>query len=335
MKRFHCMETPLKIYGLAEGYGPGRYWKLHESMFGKVSETVTELGQRSTGGRVRFRTDSSQITVRVTLKTLTDDQNFSILGAAGCDILLGLKKDSFYAGIVSPLHYSDGLINECTITRAPVMEDVAIYMPRNSLLQDIEIFVDDNAVVEAPTPYLYNAPIIYYGSSITEGCTANRPSGSYTALLSRWLHADFINLGFSGAAKGEMVMADFIGRLKTPLFVMDYDYNAPNAEHLAATHEPFFKRFRTLQPNTPVLFLSAPDTDYNSNEKSKRRDIVYATYKNARASGDTRVAFIDGHDLFGNDDRSICTIDTCHPSEIGMMRMAQTIYPVAQELLSR
>lgn len=102
MKRFHCMEAPLKIYGLAPGYGPGRYWKLDECMFGKVSETVTGLGIRSTGGRVRFRTDSVNLKVKVTLKTLVDDQNFSILGAAGCDVLLGMGKDCFSPALRLP-----------------------------------------------------------------------------------------------------------------------------------------------------------------------------------------------------------------------------------------
>ena len=34
---------------------------------------------------------------------------------------------------------------------------------------------------------------------------------------------------------------------------MEFDHNAPSPEFLAARHEPFFRRYRSRRPETPVL----------------------------------------------------------------------------------
>lgn len=64
---------------------------------------------------------------------------------------------------------------------------------------------------------------------------------------------DFINLGFSGNAKGEQEMTDYIKKLDMSVFVMDYDANAPTPEHLEATHKKMFKGIREVQPDLPII----------------------------------------------------------------------------------
>lgn len=333
MRRSNCLEAPLQLYGLAPGYKKGRFRRLPQWMEGKVSETVTELGRRATGGRLRFRTDSTQIRVRVSLLTLAPDQNFPILGSAGCDILVGAKEKSAYRGIASPLSFTGEKTAECAFEKSAQMENVTVYLPRNEQVADIDIFIEDNARIEAPTPYRWPAPIAFYGSSITEGCSACRPSNAYAALVSRWLDTDFLNLGFSGAAKGEPAMAEYIAGLNLSALVLDYDFNAPNPEHLAATHEPFFQIIRRTQPHLPILILSAPVPEYDPPQMARRRAIIRATYEAALSRGDAHVDFLDGHAFFGENDRSLCTIDTLHPNDIGMLRMAEAVYPALRRLL--
>ncbi len=323
MKRIHCMDKPVEIDGLAPGYHVGHFWKMPEHMLGKVNDWVTIMCPRSTGGRIRFRTDAAELKIRVALKTLGLDQNFPIKGSAGCDVLIGNGEEARFAGLVTPVDLTS-MVNEATIQKAAVMEDVTIYLPRNEEVEDVEIFLPEAAAMEAPTPYRWEKPIVFYGSSITEGCTACRPSNAYTALTARWLHADFRNLGFSGAARGETSMAEFIAGLDMCAFVMDYDENAPSAAHLRATHEPFFQIIRKAQPDLPILMLSAPHFEYIP-EAEERRRIIRATWENARAAGDNNVYFIDGETLFEGRDRTICTIDRVHPNDTGMFRMADKV----------
>ena len=132
-------------------------------------------------------------------------------------------------------------------------------------------------------------------------------------------------------------MANAIGKLKLSAFVLDYDHNAPTVEHLRATHEPFFKAVREAQPDLPVIMLSRCDYPNYDREKiasaNERREIIRRTYLNAIDSGDKKVWFIDGECLFGRDDRDACTVDNCHPNDIGFYRMYQNILPTLKTAL--
>ena len=89
---------------------------------------------------------------------------------------------------------------------------------------------------------------------------------------------DFINLGFSGNALGETAMAEYIAGLSMSAFVLDYDHNAPDIEHLERTHADFYTAVRRAQPQLPILLVSRPDFDC-SEDAAERRRIVYETYQ--------------------------------------------------------
>lgn len=83
----------------------------------------------------------------------------------------------------------------------------------------------------------------------------------------------------------------------------------------------------------PVIFISKPDFDSNPTQNRLRRDVIIATFAKAVENGDKNVHFIDGATLFGKEDRVSCTIDGCHPNDLGFMKMAETIYPVIKNVL--
>lgn len=128
-------------------------------------------------------------------------------------------------------------------------------------------------------------------------------------------------------------MAEYISSLHMSAFVMDYDYNAPNSDHLKNTHEASFRIIRKKNPNVPVIFLSRPNPDRKPADAMLRREIIYTTYRNALDQGDRPVWFVDGAELFGDRDRCACTVDGVHPNDIGFYRMAQNIYPTLQNAL--
>ena len=67
----------------------------------------------------------------------------------------------------------------------------------------------------------------------------------------------------------------------------------------------------------------------------ERREVIKKTYQNAIVNGDKYIAFLDGELLWGEVDRDSCTVDGCHPNDLGFYRMAETIYPVLKELINR
>lgn len=114
-------------------------------------------------------------------------------------------------------------------------------------------------------------------------------------------------------------------------FILDYDHNSPNIEHLQKTHENFFLNIRNKNQELPIIIISRPKLTLN-NDEIKRKDIIKATFKNAVQNGDSNAYFIDGNkifDIFGKDN---CTVDNCHPNDLGFMCFAQALIPQLKKI---
>jgi hypothetical protein len=139
---------------------------------------------------------------------------------------------------------------------------------------------------------------------------------------------DFVNLGFSGSAKGELSMAEYIAGLDMSLSVYDYDHNAPDVEYLRATHQKMYDRIREKHPTIPYVMISRPDYFPNEKESIARRQVVVDTYHYAIGKGDQNVYYIDGASIFRGPFEDSCTVDGCHPNDLGFSKMAEAIYPI-------
>ena len=329
MKEYNFTQQPFKLFGLPKYYENGLLERIPQYLKEEVPN-VWELGQRCPGARLCFRTDSKELYFKIILKSNRPDIGMSIFSAQSGNVYIGNRQTARYAGLITPENYNT-LICEGTFTNDPGINDITVFLPRNEPIDDIIIGLDDDANIEAPTPYKYQKPIVYYGSSITEGGCCSKPANGYNAFISRWLDVDYYNLGFSGAAKGELCMADYINTIEKSIFVYDYDHNAPTIEHLAATHEPFFKRIREHSPSLPIVMMTRPNFDYG--DAPERREIIKRTYENAVKNGDKNVYFVGGELFFGEDDRFACTNDCCHPNDLGMYRMAKVVAPIIEKIL--
>lgn len=336
MKFFDITDAPLKLYGLAVADKEKRqFWKLPPSIIEQFPQ-YDILGKRSTGGRVRFQTDAKQICVCMTLEQTKEDINIPLSGSAGADIYTGTGKTSVYRGYLAPAEHMDREISaEKTFQLSGRMEVVTINLPRNDHLLSLKVGIEEHDSLLPAPEYKFSKSIVFYGSSITEGGCAPRVGTAYTSVVSRWLDADYVNMGFSGKARGEIDFAKYLAAMDNMgIFVMDYDHNAPSPEHLLETHESFFKEIRSANPKLPVVILSRPDTDKDPEDSEKRKKIIKTTYDHAKAAGDKNVWFIDGGTLFGEEGRAECTVDGTHPNALGFMRMAEHIYPVLEQILA-
>ncbi len=329
MKTYSCFEKPITVFGVPF-FEEKKIFERVPSELREKLKSLEFLGRRTPGARIGFRTNASEFTVRVKLKTLGVDIGMSLYSCQSVNVYVGDRQNSEFKGILCPPNYETKQF-EKKFFKSPEMQDVTLWLLRNEVIEAVEIDIPKEAVVTEPTPYKYGKAV-FYGSSITEGGCSCNVTNNYVALLSRWLDMDFYNMGFSGSARGELEMADYINTFDMSLFVMDYDHNAPTVEHLAATHEPFFKRIREKHPNVPVLFLTRPNFDHTC-DGSERRDVVMQTYLNAKSGGDKNVYFVDGETFFGSEDRQLCTIDMTHPNDLGFYRMAKAILPTMREIL--
>ena len=330
MQIFTHLDKPLKVFGVPFFEQKKNLQRLPDELIAALPEGYKRLGKRCPGTRVGFRTNAEEFTVEITLDTLSVDIGMAIYSCQSAEVHIGPRGKARYAGLINPSTYDTKTFSR-TFRKSGATEDVMIYLPRNEMVLEVKVTLPDGATVEEPTPYKYG-PVVFYGSSITEGGCCTRMTNAYNAMLSNRLDFDYYNFGFSGSAKGELCMADHINTIDMKAFVYDYDHNAPNAEHLRATHEAFFKRIREKHPTLPVLMMTKPDFDYDTHA-AERREVVYSTYKNAVDNGDENVYFLDGETFFGTEDRELCTVDCCHPNDLGFYRMASVVEPVIKKML--
>lgn len=320
----------IQVHGIPFFKQHGKYVRISDELFEKMPN-LSFLGKLVTGARLRFRTNSQTIKVSF---SIAKPHCPSYLADFSAVVFYGKGTDSEYAGHTQVEITDEGSITVGEFKKNADMQDVTIFFPKYAMVSGYGVEIEEGAVIEAPTPYKYNKPILFYGSSITQGGTASICSNAYTAMLSRWLDFDYYNMGFAGNAKGEIIMADYLNTIDFAAFVLDYDHNAGYSE-LRETHEPFFKRIREAHPDVPILMMSRPNTDEAPEGAADRRDIILNTLNNAKAAGDDKVYFINGETFFGKEHRMECTVDKVHPNDLGHYRMATTIEPVLKEILEK
>lgn len=327
---YDVTEAPFVLHGIFPPKDDdSEFYRLPLEVAKKVSEGVFYEATQGAGGRVRFKTDSSYIGLKVIMGEVAKANHFSLSGTAGFDLYRGRKHiHSFIPD------YSEGNESYCECkVLDPQLSDYTINFTTYSKVKKVYIVLDKDAKLEAPDPYKYEKPIVFYGSSITQGGCASRPGTVYSAILSRKYDFDYINLGFSGCAKGEKEMADYIAGLDMSVFVYDYDHNAPTAEHLKETHEPFFKIIREKHPDIPIICMTRPNP-YPVWEPEKKKEIIKQTVENAKARGDKNVYYVDvsGY-LEKHDVLNESIVDKAHPNDLGFYFMACAVEEVLKNIL--
>jgi hypothetical protein len=258
-----------------------------------------------------------------------------LTGSSGFDLYIDdpkTGKSTFHRAFVPPYDMTDGYISKISF-KTKELRYFTIHFPCYNDVTELLIGLDVGAHLGEGLGYLDVAPIIYYGSSITQGGCASRPGTCYTNTVSRILGVDHINLGFSGNAKAEDVMCDYLSTLDASVFVCDYDHNTPSAEHLRNTHYKLYETVRAAHPTLPYVMISRPDYRHHDDSPERKR-IIMQSFKRARDAGDTNVYFIDGSKFFEGDMWDSCTVDSTHPNDLGFYFMTRKIGRVIAQVLN-
>ena len=319
---------------VTEGFG----WQHPRRKFYRLPSHYTEkevnpgalfLAHHTAGGAIRFRSNSPYAVIRAELENYSDFSHMPRSAIGGFDCYIGTGAQAEFRAVAMPT--AEQILPETPLHANPsqTMVDWMVNLPLYSGVKTLTIGLKPGSRLETPTPHAIPLPVAFYGSSITQGGCASRPGNAYSSLLCRAIDAPQINLGFSGSGCGEIAVAQAIASLELSALILDYDYNAPDAEFLADTHEIFFQTIRTAKPALPIIILSACSKVLA--DTAARRRIIRTTYEHAVASGDHLVWFIGGDTLFAGENIDACTVDICHPNDLGFYRMYQTILPVLKK----
>ncbi len=325
---YDVLQPPFSLHGLFYDKDEGQFLRFARAASKTVSPKVDALNCNTSGGRVRFKTDSDYIAIRAVLGDTTVMPHMCLIGQSGFDLY---KAGEWHRTFTPPADLKTEYVSERQLNGD--MADYTIYFPLYRGVKHLYIALCKGAALLPATDYKINAPVVFYGSSITQGACAGRPGINYVNTAMRKIDADYINLGFSGSCKGEPEMADYIAGLEMSAFVYDYDHNVRTPEQLKATHRPFFETVRKAHPHLPIIMVSAPDAYFNGASFYERRDIIYNTYLQAKNNGDSNVYFVDGSTMFPKECIDDCIIDGTHPSDLGYHFMSEAIGKVLADII--
>lgn len=339
---FDVNEPPFKIKGVIYDDNAKRYVRIPQEIAEKVSDGVAHINTWTAGGRVCFKTNSKYIAIQAETDQIGSLAQMSRSGLAGFDLYRRFNdKETYFTTFSPPEKWDAGYSGE--IKTYGELTDYTLYFPIYNGVKKVFIGIKKDAIIDMADDNIREPPIVFYGSSITNGGCASRPGNTYPSILGRRLSMDFINLGFSGSAKGEKEMAEYVSVLDMSLLVIEYDSNAPSENWLEETHYPFYKIIRDKQPDLPIVIMShcaalhAVYYEMKAGETwgsfDNRRKIIKSTYLRAKKAGDENIYYIDGREIFKGDEWDAVTTEGVHPNDFGFMRFAQYLEKIIKPLL--
>lgn len=337
IKFYDIRTAEVDIYGLYKPLEEKIFRRMPEDAAKSVSGSVKILSQYTAGGRIRFKSNSEYVAIRcIRPPRASIMSHITFLGCSGFDLYeYADGKYHYLDSFVPPAKLNDGF--ESVIHLAERRErEFLIHFPLYDRVTDVYLGLQEDATLSRGSKYTYEKPVVYYGSSVTQGGCAARPGTTDSAFLSRWLDFDFINLGMSGSAKGEPEMAEYIAGLDMSVLVYDYDQNSEYVD-LERTHWEMYKTIRKAQPKLPII-MASKKTLYVKPEEVKetylRREAILRNFEKAKAEGDDRVFFLDGLTVFKDHGGDECTVDGSHPTDLGFYLIAKAFEPFVKNALS-
>jgi lysophospholipase L1-like esterase len=303
---------------------------------GKVRDAVWGLSRDSAGICVRFASDSPAIHCRWALnKANLAMPHMAATGVSGVDLYV--KTDGGWRWL------STGRPTQQTNTAALVTglpkqaRDYLLYLPLYNGVSSVEIGIaKDAALSPLPRDAKRNQPIVFWGTSITQGGCASRTGMVHTAILGRQLDLPVINLGFSGNGKMEPEVAELLAEIDAAVYVIDCLPNCVAAEVTERT-APLVAILRKNHPTTPIVLVE--DRTYSNaylvassrQRNDSSRAALRAEYDKLVKSGDKALYYIAGESLLGADSED--TVDGSHPTDLGFLRQAEAMSKVLTPLV--
>lgn len=328
--------TDLTLEGMGWTDTESPYQRLPGRARSIVRPPVWGLAGDSAGLAVRFVTDATEIHARWTLtKTELAMNHMAATGVSGVDLYVRRNGAWRFVAVGRPT----GTENDVTlVSNMPKGErEYILYFPLYNGVSRMDIGVPEgDALRPAPPRPGGKRPVVFYGTSITQGGCASRPGMAYPAIIGRALDIPTINLGFSGNGKTEPEIVGLLAELDPAAFVIDPLANmTPDSVEERIGY--LVKALHERRPGTPVILVELPIfTSVFNAEKGRAATSAWdvpleKVFKANAPDWGGRLHYVRCDDLYGSDGEA--TVDGIHPTDVGFMRMAAVIGPAVHKAL--
>lgn len=299
-----------------------RYGRIPVDLYDSAPPGVKAMSGHSTGHYFLLETDSARFGVRWRCaQTRQTDPFIPPQGMYGVDIYerQGTVWRFVKNGRLGP--GEDGAWQETRVElNGSSPHVVLVYLPIRANVLDVQFGVQKGAILSSRGHDSgEKRKIVHYGTSIVHGGCVSRPGLVFTSIAARMLDVPYVNLGFSGSARMEPVMADVMARADALLFVVDPVWNS-SEEIIRERTEPFVRRLHELRPGVPILLCEGAESREG---RMKRNDVFRQEYE--RLVKDKSLAaklhYLPSDGMLPRDGES--THDYCHPNDYGAIQMGR------------
>jgi hypothetical protein len=316
-------------YLIVEGKGwtdtEGFWERLPARAKGKVPARVWELSKNTAGICVRFVTDSKEI------RAIWDGggamYHMAATGNSGLDLYARENGQWVFKGVGRPKETRSNSQLAKSLSGKPT--EYLLYLPLYHNVTELKIGIEPGAVIKkAPErPKEKARPLVFYGTSITQGGCASRCGMCHTALLGRWLDREVINLGFSGAGKMEPELAELLCEIDPEIFILECLPNM-TTPMVQKRVEPFVLTLCRSHPDTAILLVESPlAISHNPGNAALRKVYEKLLKQNVR-----NLYYLSGDSQLAGEENG--TVDGVHPTDLGFFRMAAAYRPVLEKIIA-
>jgi len=309
------------------------YDRFPKSYKEKVRKPVWNLSRNSAGISIRFFSDSPIIKVKWKLLNNSEMNHMAYTGIKGIDLYYNSDDGWKYINTARPeeeeneFKLIDGMTRE--------MREFKMYLPLYDGVVNLEVGIDPSTVLKKPAQHP-KKPIVFYGTSITQGGCASRPGMVYSSIISRKMDVDCINFGFSGNGRMEKPVAEVIAGIDASFYVIDCVPNMKSPEMIHENMIPMVKILREQQPDIPILFVesvlfmkSFVNESYQTGIEGKN-EALREEYNKLKEMGYKNLYYTGVEGAIGDDQEG--TVDGVHFTDLGFLRFADYLIAKFGEL---
>lgn len=301
-----------------------------------VRKEIWNLSHHTAGMSTRFRAKPDAIYVRY---EVTDPAlampHMPATGVSGVDLYATLDGKWRWAATLLP--HDASITAKLALNLDAVSREYQMNFPLYNGVKSMEIGVPKGATFEPIAPRK-EKPILFYGTSITQGGCASRPGMAFVSILGRRLDRPMLNFGFSGNGRTEVDVVKFLAEVDASIFVLDCMANM-GALPVTERTEAVVKLLREKRPDMPILLLeerllaTAPFIAENRDTHAAKCAELRKAYDNLTNAGVKNLHYRKGDDVIGTDGEA--TVDGSHPTDLGMVRYADALEPDLRKILEQ
>ena len=229
-----------------------------------------------------------------------------------------------------------------------------VNLPLYNGIREFTLGIDTDATIKALPPRAsgIDRPVVFYGTSITQGASCTRPGLAFVNRVGRDLDVPVVGLGFAGSGVMEFEMSDLLARIDASCYVLDclWNMNVPIPSEGEAFHdmyaagfddkdrisvvrfryEPFIRNLRAKRPGVPIVMAEQSD-GFKCGRFDEKNKFIRKLYDKLVAEGWKDLVYLPNDNMYSADMEG--TVDGNHPNDSGMESMAKAFGEAVRQAL--